>query len=144
MDKDNQQDLDHCSIKAKGKISISSGKADEQHIEKHISDMVIKKVMAKISPLLERLRPPTQTTEQSTQIEDENAGEDNMEERIGNAVFEKVMADLNPLLERLRAIADQSVHQGAQAKVEELQKGIQEKINARINKINAVMSRGKF
>jgi len=63
------------------------------------------------------------------------------EKHLVSVTTQQVLNQIDPLLIKLKQISSEAVSMGAQQKVQELERGINDRIESRINKINAIIGR---
>lgn len=63
------------------------------------------------------------------------------EKHLVSIVTREVLGKIDPLLIKLQQISNEAVSMGAHQKLQELEKGINDRIESRINKINAIIGR---
>lgn len=63
------------------------------------------------------------------------------EKYLVSLATQQVLNQIDPLLIKLQQISNEAVSMGAQQKLQELERGINERIEHRINKINAIIGR---
>ncbi|MEP2718438.1 hypothetical protein [Pseudophaeobacter sp.] len=88
--------------------------------------------------------PPTPTPDAIREGAQAGEAHDPLTERekyLVNIITRQVLNQIDPLLIKLQQISNESVSLGAQRKLQELEQGINERIEQRILKINALIGR---